>query len=182
MSTDAGPAITRYDFTRGALRGTHFTLYASCLIHRGENHLETLPLAAIASLRVAYERDARRLGWGVALLIVALLLFAVSGPLAELAGSASAEMAAAGAAGAAGVARALQGLFRFFLAVANALPFAGGAIALAGIALGVVGWLGNTTLVLDFAGSERVYPVRGRNPGLLDFSEAVCERLMSLKR
>ena len=145
MSTDAGPAITRYDFTRGALRGTHFTLYANCLIHRGENHLETLPLAAIASLRVAYERDARRLGWGVALLIVALLLFAVSGPLAELAGTASAEMAA-------------------------------------GIALGVVGWLGNTTLVLDFAGSERVYPVRGRNPGLLDFSEAVCERLMSLKR
>lgn len=179
MSTDAGPAITRYDFTRGALRGTHFTLYASCLIHRGENHLETLPLAAIASLRVAYERDARRLGWGVALLVVALVLFAVSGPLAELASTASAEMAAAGASG---VARALQGLFRLLLAVANALPFAGAAIALAGVALGVVGWLGNTTLVLDFAGSERVYPVRGRNPGLLDFSEAVCERLMSLKR
>jgi sugar phosphate permease len=179
MSTDAGPAITRYDFTRGALRGTHFTLYASCLVHRGENHLETLPLAAIASLRVAYERDARRLGWGVALLVVALVLFAVSGPLAEFAGTASAEVAAAGASG---VARALQGLFRFLFAVANALPFAGVGIALAGVALGVVGWLGNTTLVLDFAGSERVYPVRGRNPGLLDFSEAVCERLMSLKR
>jgi hypothetical protein len=179
MSTDAGPAITRYDFTRGALRGTHFTLYANCLTHRGENHLETLPLAAIASLRVAYERDARRLGWGIVLLVVALVLFAVSGPLAELASSASAEMAAAGGTG---VARALHALFRFLLAVANALPFAGTAIALAGIALGVVGWLGNTTLVLDFAGSERVYPVRGRNPGLLDFSEAVCERLMSLKR
>jgi hypothetical protein len=179
MSTDAGPAITRYDFTRGALRGTHFTLYANCLTHRGENHLETLPLAAIASLRVAYERDARRLGWGVALLVVALVLFAVSAPLAELASTASAEIAAAGASG---VARALQGLLRFLLAVANALPFAGAAIALAGVALGVVGWLGNTTLVLDFAGSERVYPVRGRNPGLLDFSEAVCERLMSLKR
>jgi hypothetical protein len=107
------------------------------------------------------------------------MLFAVSGPLAELASTASAEIAAAGASG---VARALQGLLRFLLAVANALPFAGAAIALAGVALGVVGWLGNTTLVLDFAGSERVYPVRGRNPGLLDFSEAVCERLMSLKR
>ena len=103
----------------------------------------------------------------------------VSGPLAELSGNASAEIAAAGASG---VARALQAMFRFLLAVANALPFAGAAIVLAGIALGVVGWLGNTTLVLDFAGSERVYPVRGRNTGLLDFSEAVSERLMSLKR
>jgi hypothetical protein len=36
--------------------------------------------------------------------------------------------------------------------------------------------------VLDLAGSERVYSARGRNPGLLDFSEAICERLMSLKR
>ena len=29
---------------------------------------------------------------------------------------------------------------------------------------------------------EAVYAVRGRNPALLDFSEAVSERLMSLKR
>jgi hypothetical protein len=36
--------------------------------------------------------------------------------------------------------------------------------------------------MLDLAGSQREYPVRGRNSGLLDFSEAVCERLMSLKR
>ena len=179
MSTDAGPAITRYDFTRGALRGTHFTLYANCLIHRGENHLETLSLAAIASLRVAYERDARRLGWGVALLVVALVLFAVSGPLAEFADARAAEIAKTDANA---VTRVLQASFGFFGAVAKALPFVGALIALGGIALGVVGWLGNTTLVLDFAGSERVYPVRGRNPGLLDFSEAICERLMSLKR
>ena len=179
MSTDAGPAITRYDFTRGALRGTHFTLYASCLIHRGEHHLETLPLAAIASLRVAYERDARRLGWGIALLIVALVLFAVSGPIAEFAGERAADMAKADANA---VTRALQGLFGFLGAVAKALPFGGAFIGLAAIALGVLGWIGNTTLVLDFAGAERVYPVRGRNNGLLDFSEAVSERLMSLKR
>jgi hypothetical protein len=179
MSGDAGPAITRYDFTGGALRGTHFTLYATCLVHRGDNHLETLPLAGIASLRVAYERDPRRIGWGIVLLAVALVLFAVSGPLAELAGAASAEMATSGGTG---VARALYGLFRFLLGVANALPYAGFLIALGGIALGALGWLGRTTLVLDLAGAERLYAVRGRNPGLLDFSEAICERLMSLKR
>jgi hypothetical protein len=178
-NTDAGPAITRYDFTSGALRGTHFTLYANCLIHRGDTHLETLPLAGIASLRVAYERDARKLGWGVSLVLIALIVFAISGPLAEVAGGAAAEMERAGASG---VVRALYALFRFFWSLANALPFFAFVAALAGIALAALGWIGSTTLVLDLAGSERMYPVRGRNLGLLDFSEAICERLMSLKR
>jgi hypothetical protein len=179
VTSDAGPAITRYDFTSGALRGSHFTLYANVLIHRSETHLETLPLAGVASLRIAYQRDARKVGWGVSLVLIALLVFAISAPLAELAGGAAAEMAAAGGHG---VARALHGLFRFLWSVANALPFVALAGALAGIALAVLGWVGSTTLVLDLAGSERMYGVRGRNPGLLDFSEAICERLMSLKR
>jgi hypothetical protein len=178
-NNDAGPAITRYDFASGALRGTYFTLYANCLIHRSDTHLETLPLAGIASLRVAYERDARKLGWGVSLVLIALVVFAISGPLAELAGAAAAEMAAAGSHG---VARALYALFRFLWSLANALPFIAFGAALGGIALAVLGWLGSTTLVLDLAGSQRRYPVRGRNSGLLDFSEAVCERLMSSKR
>jgi hypothetical protein len=80
------------------------------------------------------------------------------------------------------VTNALHGLFIFFRAVAKALPFVGSFIALGGIALGVLGWIGSTTLVLDLSGSQRAYPVLGRSPGLIDFSEAVCERLMSLKR
>lgn len=179
MTSDVGPAITRYDFTGGALRGTHFTLYATCLVHRGDTHLETLPLAAIASLRVAYERNARTIGWGVALLVVALILFAVSGPIAGFADGHAAEMAKAEPNA---VTRVLQGTFGFLGAVARALPFLGALIALGGIALGVLGWIGSTTLVLDLAGSQREYPVRGRNSGLLDFSEAIGERLMSLKR
>jgi hypothetical protein len=177
-STDAGPAITRYDFTSGALRGTHFTLYANCLVHRSETSLETVPLAAIGSLRVAYERDLRKIGWGIALVFIALVLFAVSGPLSERFGAWAADMAA----GEHAVAQALHTLFRFLEAVANGLPLLAFACVLGGIALGVLGWLGSTRLVIDLAGSERVFPVRGRNPGLQDFSEAVCERLMSLKR
>ncbi len=179
MNAEASPAISRFDFTRGLLRGSHFTLYASCLVHRGEQLLETLPLAGVASLRVAYERDPRQLGWGVSLLIIALLVFAVSGPLGELAAGAAAEMAAAGGSG---VAKALQGLFGFFGVLAGLLPLVALLAAAGGVALGVLGWLGRTTLVLDFAGSQRVYAVRGRNTGLMDFSEAVSERLMSLKR
>jgi hypothetical protein len=179
MTGDAGPPITRFDFTSGQLRGSHFMLYSNCLVHRSDTHLETLPLAGIASLRVAYQRDVRKLGWGISLVVIALLALAVAEPLASLAGGAAAEMAAAGGHG---VARALHGLFRFFWSLANLLPFVAFACALGGIALGVLGWLGSTTLVLDLAGSERVYPVLGRNPGLLDFAEAVGERLMSLKR
>lgn len=175
---EAGPAITRFDFTDGLLRGSHFTLYSTCLVHRGSAHLETLPLARIASLRVAYERDSRKIGWGVSLLVIALIVFAISGPLAEALAAAAADMAAAGS----GVARALHGLFRFFWSVANALPFVAFACLLGGIVLAVFGWLGRTMLVLDLAGSRRIYAVRGRNSGLLDFSEAVGERLMSLKR
>jgi hypothetical protein len=80
------------------------------------------------------------------------------------------------------VANALQGLFRIFGAVARLLPVAAFACIAAGIALGWLGWLGSTKFVLDLAGSQRVYAVRGRNPALMDFSEAVSERLMSLKR
>jgi hypothetical protein len=179
LTGDAGPAITRYDFTRGPLRGSHFTLYATCLVHRSDTELETLPLAGVASLRVAYERDIRKFVWGVSLVVVALLVFAISGPLAGLASDAAAEMAKAEGHG---VARALHALFRFLWSFANALPFIAFAGALAGIGLAVLGWLGSTSLVLDLAGSERMYAVRGRNPGLVDFSEAICERLMSLKR
>lgn len=179
MSADPSPAITRFDFTSGALRGSYFTLYATCLVHRGDQLLETLPLGAIASLRVGYERDPRKLGWGVSLVIIALLVFAVSGPLAALAAGAAAEMAAAGGHG---VAKALHGLFSFFGALAGLLPLLAFACAAGGIALAVLGWMGSTILVLDLAGSQRVYPVRGRNAALLDFSEAVGERLMSPKR
>ncbi len=179
MNADASPAISRFDFTAGLLRGTYFTLYSSALVHRGEQLLESFPLAAIASMRVAYERDPRKLGWGASLLIIALLLFAISGPLTELAAGAAAEMAAAGGSG---VAKALHGLFRVFGALASLLPLAALACAAGGGALGWLGWLGSTTLVLDLAGSQRVYAVRGRNPALMDFSEAVSERLVSLKR
>jgi hypothetical protein len=179
VTSDAGPAVARFDFTRGALRGSYFTLYSNCLIHRGDGRMETVPLAAIAALRIAYERDARKLGWGVALLVVALFVYAVAGPLNAAAEAAAAEMAAAGGQG---VARALQAVFGVFAAIAGLLPLAAAACAIGGLALGWLGWTGTTTLVLDFAGSQRAYAVLGRNSALLDFSEAMGERMMSLKR
>src|SRR5258708_32380678 len=98
--SEAGRAITRFDFAAGGLRGTHLTLYPNCLVHRGGAHLETLPLASIASVRVAFERDERKLGWGAARVIIALLLLGISAPLAAFAGGPAAELAWCGRPGA----------------------------------------------------------------------------------
>ena len=175
---DAGAAVARIDFTNGSMRGTHLTLYAACLVHRGDSHLETLPLTTVASVRVSFERDARRLGWGIALVVVALLLVAVSGPLATAAGAAAGELAS----GSSGVAAALLTLSRIVEAIARVLPGIAAAAALAGVALGGFGWLGSTTFKVTFAGGDREYRTRGRNSMLLDFAESVAEKLMQLKR
>lgn len=176
--SEAGAAVARFDFTNGAIRGTHLTLYSTCLVHRGDSHLETLPLATVASVRVSFERDSRRLGWGIALIVAALLMFAVSAPLASLAGAAATEVAS----GTSGVAAALNTLFRIVEAVARALPGVAGAAALGGVALAALGWLGTTTFTLTFAGGERIFPSRGRTAMLLDFAESVSEKLIQLKR
>lgn len=176
---DAGSALTRFDFTSGMQRGSHLTLYPTCLVHRGDSHLETLPLATITSVRVSYEHGGSLIGWGILMLVVAGLMYLVSAPLASVASGAAAELAASGNHG---VAKALYGVFRVIEGLANALPLGALVAVVAGAAFAALGWIGNTILTLTFAGAERVFPVRGRNTRLLDFSEAVSERLMQVKR
>ncbi len=179
MTSDAPAALTRFEFTSGLERGSHLALYPRCLVHRSESQLETVPLAAIASLRVAFLRDSRKLRWGVALVVAALLLLAIAGPLGSLAAQLAAEMASGGAQG---VARALHGLFRFLEGLASVLPALALACALGGAALAIYGWRGTTALTLTLGGAERVYRVRGRDTLLLDFAEMVSERLAALAR
>jgi hypothetical protein len=177
--SDPGVALRRFDFTGGALRGTHLALYTSCLVHRGEFHFETLPLAGIASVRVGFARDLRRIGWGVALVVLALVLFAIASPIATFAVGAATDVSAAGGQG---VARGLLAIFRFLEVVGTLLPAVALACALGGAALGTLGWLGETVLALALPGAERLFVVRGRDPRLLDFSEALSERIMALPR
>jgi len=177
--SEAGPAITRFALASGVLRGTDLTLYPTSLVHRSENHVETLPLAGITAVRVAFERDARKLGWGIALVIAALILLAISAPIASFASSAAVEMTAAGSQG---VARTLIGFFRVLEGVASLLPVVALGCVIGGGALCALGWMGSTTLLVSLPGSERLYPVRGRDTMLLDFADAVSQRLMLLKR
>ena len=175
MSEDAQTALTRFDFTSGESRGSQLMLYPRYLVHRSASHLETVPLARVTPLKVAFERNPRRIGWGIALLIVALVLFAVAGPVGRVAHEAAQEMMASGQ----GVARALYSLFRFVEVVAALLPAIALAAALGGAALGAFGWLGSTTLTIVLGGADREFSVRGRNTMLLDFAEMVAERLVA---
>jgi hypothetical protein len=175
---EAGPAITRFAFANGMLRGTHLTLYPTCLVHRSDTHLETLPVAAMTAVSVAFRRDARKLGWGIALVGIALLLLAASGPLDGFAAGAATDMAKSEQ----GVGKALYGFFRFLMALASLLPAAALACVIGGGALCAYGWMGTTTMLVSLPGTERIYPARGRSTMLLDFAEALSERLMLLKR
>jgi hypothetical protein len=174
---ETGPALTRFAFASGMLRGTHLTLYPTCLVHRSDTHLETLPIAAMTAVSVAFRRDARKLRWGIMLIVIALLLLAVSGPLDRFAAEAATDMAKSEQ----GVGKALYGFFRFLTALASSLPVAALACVIGGGALCALGWIGSTTLLVSLPGAERSYLVRGRNTLLLDFAEALSERLMLRK-
>jgi len=178
MSDDAQTPLIRFDFRSGLQRGSQLMLYPRYLVHRSDSHVETVPFARVTALRVAFERDARRVGWGVALVIVALLLLAVAAPIGSLALAAAQEMMGSTQ----GVARALYSLFRFIEGVAAVLPAIALGIALGGAALGVLGWRGSTTLTLVLGGGERAYSVAGRDTLLLDFAEMAAERLMATAR
>ena len=171
-------ALTRFDFTSGPLRGSQLMLHPRSLIHRSEAHLETMPLARVTAMRVSFARHPRQLGWGVALVVVSLLLLALAAPLGSVAHGAAQEMAS----NAQGVGRALYNFFRVIEMVAALLPTLALACALGGAALAVLGWRGSTTLTLVLAGTERVYSARGRDTLLLDFAELLSERLMASTR
>lgn len=171
-------ALASFEFRYGALRGSRLLLHPACLIHRGSAQLDTLPLAAIAAVRVTFERSFRKIGWGAGLLLGALVLFALSAPLSTLAADAAGEMAPHlnPEAGGQGIAAALHAIFRALEALANLLPALAVALTLAGVAMAVLGWLGQTRLTVGVGSAERSFAVPGRNAELLQFAEALSAR------
>jgi len=169
-----GELLTEFDFGSGG----RLALYTNRLVLHGADAMEAVPLAHLASVRVAFERDPRKLNWAVGLLVFALLLAASSGPLQAMATSlASGIREHAGRESLDAVlvssASALIAFARMFSPLAWALT----AVA---AALLVLFWLGLTTLTLSFAATERAFPVRGRNPLLVQFAESVAEQLAAL--
>ena len=162
--------LTEFIFGSGA----RLALYTNRLVLHGADAMESMPLAHLASVRVAFERDPRKLNWAIGLLVLALILASASGPLQAWMQALSGEVRKGGAEFLKELLLAslgaIQHLARLFVPVALAL-FAGAA------ALLFFFWLGQTTLTLAFAAAERAFPVRGRNSLLVQFAEAVAEQL-----
>jgi hypothetical protein len=175
-----GELLTEYELSSGALRGARLSLYADRVVLHGASAMEVVPLAQLASVRVAFERDPRKLNWAVGLLAVALVLASISGPLQSWMADLVSKV------GAGGGRESLDSvLVAGFTAIGNLarllIPLAW---ALAGIAvvLLVLFWVGQTALTLSFAASERVFPVRGRNQLLFQFAEAVADQLAAPRK
>lgn len=166
------PAVATYDFASGPLRGTQLTLTATRLLHHGIGHMESLALGAIAAVSVGYQRDTQRTGWGVTLMLIALVLFALFRPLGTFAAGVGAEVADGQAIG-----QLLRVVMRALELFAGLLPLVAAAFLAWGGTLVAFGWKGSTTLVLNLPGLERVYEVRGRNHLLQDFAELLAERV-----
>lgn len=171
---DQPAALSRFNFERGELRGSNLALFPGCLVHRSDSHLETLPLAGVTAVRVSFERNTRKLGWGIALVVAALLMLAIAGPIGTWASS--------GLATGPQSVPVMNFIYQLLEALATILPVAALACVITGGALGAFGWMGSTTLLVSLPGAERVYRVRGRDTLLLDFAEAVSERLMLFRR
>ncbi|HVP09527.1 MAG TPA: hypothetical protein VMT02_08410 [Burkholderiales bacterium] len=173
MSADQ--PIAEYEVASGAQRGARFTLYANRLVLAGPNVMETVPLAHLASVRIAFEREARKLSWAIALALVALALGALSAPLDGWMQALQAKVSAGGTGES--IEAVLAACFSAIAHLARLLvPLAWLLAALAALLL-VFHALGRSTLTLAFAATERACTVRGRDRRLQDFAELVAERL-----
>lgn len=167
--------LAGYDIASGEQRGARFTLYANRLVLAGGEIMETIPLAHLASVRVAFERDARKLNWAIVLIVVALVLGALSSPLQSWMQVLTAKVAAAG--GGDSLESVLRASFSAIAALARLLVPVAWLLCAGAAALAFFFWLGQTTLTLSFAATERVCAVRGRDRQLVDFADLLGERL-----
>ena len=173
MSLDS--PLAEFAIDSGAQRGSHLTLYPNRLVHHGGDSMETVPLAQLAAVRVAFERDPHKLNWAIVLLVIALILAAVSGPLQSGVGSLAAGIKEH--AGRESLDAVLLASFSALGGLARLLSPIAAVLAAIAVALLVSFLLGRTTLTLSFAAVERGYSVRGRNRLLVEFAETLAERL-----
>ena len=169
MSNDA--VLAEFDI-RG---GDRLTLYANRVVQQGADAMETIPLAQLASVRVAFLREPARLAWSIGLLVVALVVAIITGPLQR--GIAASVAKYGDPARPESLDALLLAIFNFFGAFASLLPALAAALAAGGVTLFVYYWLGGTTLTLSFAATERAWVVRGRDRALVQFAEAIGDRL-----
>lgn len=160
------------------VRGGLLSLYEGRLVHRGDAVTETIPLAQLASVRIAFEREAGKLGGAIALGLVAALLLLAAAPLRAWLVALAGKAVEPGARES--LDSVLHSVFSALASVAGALPSIAAALLVAGAALAALWAYGRTTLTLSFAAAERVLSLRGRNAALIEFAESLAGRLAEM--
>jgi hypothetical protein len=141
--------LAEFEIGSGAQRGSRLTLYGNRLVHHGGDAMEAVPLAQLAAVRVAFERDPRKLNWAIVLLVSAMILVAVSAPLQN--GIATLAAGIKEHAGRESLDGVLLASFSALGGLARLLTPLAVAVAAGAAALAVFFWLGRTTLTLSFA-------------------------------
>lgn len=164
----------------GLADGGRLALYPGRLVHIGRTRSETFALAHLAAVRIAFDREPRKLGGAIAFAAAALLL-ALAGPaVAAWARGLAAASAAPGRSEA--LDALLASVFSALASIAAAMPAAAAALLATGVALAALWWYGRTTLTLAIGAAERSFSARGRDAALTAFAEAVAERVAELGR
>ena len=153
--------------------GARLKLYSNRLVHEGGlATIEILPYAHLASVRVAFERDTRKLNWTIALVVIAICLNVLSAPLARWLGVIAGKL---------GDGSQLEGVlhtvFNALVALAQMLPTLGLGLGAIAAVLGALFVLGRTTFTLAFAATERSFSKFGRNRQLIEFAEILGAHL-----
>ncbi len=159
--------------------GIRLTLFENRLVLTGADAVESVALAHLASVRVAFERDPLKLNWALVLLVFAGAFAASSSPLQRWIAGAVAKFG--DPVRPESLDAVLHGVFNALAALASLVPALAAALAAGAIALLAFFWIGRTTLTLAFAATERACPVRGRDRRLFEFAEALGERLAARK-
>ena len=153
--------------------GARLKLYSNRLVHeRGLAHVEIIPYAHLASVRVAFERDPRKLNWAIGLGVLAGALYSVAGPLGRWFGSLSAKMGDGSH-----LESVLLTVFNALVALTRMLPTIALAIGAIAVLIAVLFVIGRTTFTLHFAATERAFSKFGRNRQLIEFAEMLGAHL-----
>jgi hypothetical protein len=166
------------------LGGTTAVLTDRRLVVAGRDQEQSLPLAHVAVVRVRFERAFGAIALGVALILAALILFAITSPLRTLILNqsvglepAASQERAANPDSTVGIAVAVQKVLEGAAGVVGVFPVAGWLLLLAGIAKIVLGAIGRTVVTVAAGGAEVEFSKRGNSRPLQDFVTEVGRQL-----
>lgn len=172
-----GKVLNEYEVRSGAMRGARLALYADRLVLQSDSTMEIMPLSHLASVRIAFERVPARFNWAIVLLLLALLLWAIAGPLQNWSVNALGRLAEPGRRESFDA--LIAALFGAIGGFARLLPWIAAALAAGGAASAIFFWLGRTTLLVSVGAGEREISVRGRDAELAHFADALAAQLVA---